>query len=254
VSSPQKKGEAVSWSDYLVFVDESGDHSLTSIDDAYPIFVLSLCIIKRSDYTNILVPKIKNLKIEHFGHDLAILHEHDILRKKAWFSKFSKDQRDLLMEQLGTIIQETPFHLIAVIIDKLKHKIKYAAPEHPYHLALQLALERLAGFLKSRGESGQSVCVMCEARGGKEDGALELAFRRVCDGENFKGENYPYEIVIADKKCNSEGLQLADLIARPVGMSHLRPDQPNRAYEILKEKFCTNYYGKFDGIGRKVFP
>lgn len=241
-------------SDYLVFVDESGDHSLTSIDDDYPIFVLSLCIIKRTDYTRDLVPKVKDLKIEHFGHDLAILHEHDILRKKAWFSKFSKGQRDLLMAQLGTIIEDSPFHLIAVIIDKLKHKIRYATPEHPYHLALQLALERLAGFLRSRGEEGKTVCVMCEARGGKEDKALELAFRRVCDGENFRKERYPYEIIIADKKCNSEGLQLADLIARPVGMSHLRPNQPNRAYDILKGKFCANYQGNFHGIGRKVFP
>ena len=33
-------------SDYLVFVDESGDHSLTSIDDAYPLLVLCFCIIK----------------------------------------------------------------------------------------------------------------------------------------------------------------------------------------------------------------
>jgi len=244
----------MAWSDYLVFVDESGDHSMDPINVDYPIFVLSLCIVARGDYTASLVPTIKDLKIDYFGHDLAILHEHDILRKKAWFSKFGKEQRDELMQRLGNIIEETPFHLISIIIDKIKHRERYSSPEHPYHLALQLALERLAGFLRTRGEKEKTVSVMCEARGGKEDKALELAFRRVCDGDNFNKERYPYEIVIADKKCNSEGLQLADLIARPVGMSYLRPEQPNRAYDILKAKFCANYQGNFTGIGRKVFP
>ncbi|MHA3905175.1 DUF3800 domain-containing protein [Castellaniella sp. WN] len=237
-----------------MFVDESGDHSMDPINQNYPIFVLSLCIIKRRDYTDNLAPRIKSLKIDYFGHDLAILHEHDILRKKSWFSRFGPKEREELMARLGEIIEETPFHLIAIIIDKERHKKKYVAPQHPYHLALQLALERLAGFLRSRGERDATVNVVCEARGNKEDSALELAFRQVCDGENFKGERYPYSIVIADKKCNSEGLQLADLIARPVGLSHLRPDQENRAYEILKAKFCANYHGNFHGIGRKVFP
>ena len=42
--------------------------------------------------------------------------------------------------------------------------------------------------------------------------------------------------VISDKRRNSEGLQFADIIARPIGLSVLRPEQPNRAFTILKEK------------------
>jgi len=33
------------------------------------------------------------------------------------------------------------------------------------------------------------------------------------------------------------GLQFADLIARPIGIHLLRPEQPNRAWETIKEKF-----------------
>jgi len=240
-------------SDYLVFVDESGDHSLTSIDEKYPVFVLVLCIFKKADYTHTLVPRFKNIKIKHFGHDLAILHEHDILRKKEWFSKFDEQKRKQLMVDLGAAIEQTAFHLIAGIIDKPKLRKQYGDPEHPYHLALKFALERLAGFLRTQGQHDRPLSVICEARGKHEDRALELAFRQICDGNNFRQEHYPYEIVIADKKCNSEGLQLADLIARPIGMSHLRPEQPNRAYDILKSKFCTKD-GVFEGMGRKVFP
>ena len=31
------------FSKYIVYVDESGDHSLQSIDDNYPLFVLAFC-------------------------------------------------------------------------------------------------------------------------------------------------------------------------------------------------------------------
>lgn len=239
---------------YIVFVDESGDHSLESIDADYPIFVLSFCIIKKSDYVEQFIPRIKKLKFDIFGHDLAILHERDIRRKTGWFNKLGKAARESLMTGLTQIMEETQFSIIAVIIDKNKLKRKYATPDHPYHLALQFGLERLEGFLRSRGEQGLPVNVICEARGNKEDRDLELAFRRVCDGENFAKQKYPHEIHIADKKCNSEGLQIADLTARPIGMSYLRPDQENRAYTVLEEKFCANLYGNYNGIGRKTFP
>jgi len=31
-------------------------------------------------------------------------------------------------------------------------------------------------------------------------------------------------------------MQLADLIARPIGRNYLNPDQFNRAYEVIKDK------------------
>jgi hypothetical protein len=32
------------FSDYVIYADESGDHSLTKIDPIYPVFVLCLCL------------------------------------------------------------------------------------------------------------------------------------------------------------------------------------------------------------------
>jgi hypothetical protein len=37
------------YGDFMVFVDESGDHGLESCDPAYPVFVLAFCIIRKSD-------------------------------------------------------------------------------------------------------------------------------------------------------------------------------------------------------------
>ena len=93
-----------------------------------------------------------------------------------------------------------------------------------------------------------------EQRGRREDNELELDFRRVCDGGNYRGDKLNFEIVFADKKINSAGLQIADLIARPIGLKVARPEQQNRAQEIIETKFRKNNAGEFVGWGFKVFP
>ncbi|MBU9195990.1 DUF3800 domain-containing protein [Burkholderia gladioli] len=241
-------------SDYIVFVDESGDHSLTSIDPDYPIFVLCFCIIKKSDYASVLVPKIKQLKFDTFGHDCVVLHEIDIRRKRGAFAKLSKEPRERFMDALTAIIDEAEMTVVAVIIDKQRLKEKYSNPFNPYHIGIQYGLERVRHFLRMNNQHEKLTHVVCEARGSKEDADLELQFRRVCDGDNRIHAQYNFDIVICDKKANSEGLQISDLMARPIGLSHLRPDQPNRAYEVLEQKFFTGNGGAVSGNGRKIFP
>ena len=78
-------------SDYVVFVDESGDHSLESINPDWPLFVLSFCIFPVDAYVHWVTPAIRQLKFDFFGHDLVILHEHDIRKKKAGFAQLNKE-------------------------------------------------------------------------------------------------------------------------------------------------------------------
>ena len=93
-----------------------------------------------------------------------------------------------------------------------------------------------------------------EKRGYNEDDQLELAFRRICDGANALRQRLPFELVMSPKAANSAGLQLADLVARPIGIKVLRPEQPNRAYEILETKFRRSPSGDPKGWGLKIFP
>lgn len=241
-------------SDYIVFVDESGDHSLESVNSDYPIFVLAFCILPTTAYVEEITPSVRRLKCQLFGHDLVILHEHDIRKKTGPFARLGKDARDALLEGLTEIIRAAPMTLVAVVIDKARHKTKYVSPEHPYHLALKYGLERVHHFLKMKGQADRRTTVVCEARGLREDKEIELAFRRVCDGENRGRRPYVLDIVIADKRANSEGLQLADLVARPVGLHVLRPQQSNRAWEVLAPKLFGGAYGVVQGNGLKVFP
>lgn len=101
--------------------------------------------------------------------------------------------------------------------------------------------------------------VVFEQRGPKEDDELELEFRRICDGQNNREINLPFEIIFSDKKAMSSGLQLADLVARPIGLSVFRDQQANRAFEVLKKKFFCSGGRKHAGEGYqdwglKIYP
>ena len=55
------------------------------------------------------------------------------------------------------------------------------------------------------------------------------------------------------------GLQLADLVARPIGIHYLRPNQSNRAFEIIEQKFLCRggrqQVGEnYEGYGLKIVP
>lgn len=241
-------------SDFIIYVDESGDHSLESIDPDYPVFVLSFCIFRKGDYVQRVTPAIRQLKFETFGHDMVVLHESDIRRKKGAFSRLSKDPREAFMNTLTDIIGAADFQLVAVVIDKRKLKDRYSQPAHPYHLALEFGLERIYRLLKDAGQDDALTYLVCEARGPKEDAELELEFRRIRDGANYFRKPLPFDLIMADKKTNSEGLQLADLTARPIGLTVLRPEQDNRAASVLDAKFYRDKAGNKLGMGLKVFP
>ena len=66
------------FSDYVVYVDESGDHSLASIDAGYPVFVLALCVFHKRHYSERIIPAVEKLKFNYFGHDSVVLHETDV--------------------------------------------------------------------------------------------------------------------------------------------------------------------------------
>ncbi len=242
------------YSDYIIYVDESGDHGLLSINPEYPVFILVFCIFNKYNYGFNVVPKIIDLKFNTFGHDMVILHEHDIRKKQGHFSRMNKESRERFMEGITSIIEESPFVVIAVVINKIKHSQKYVDPANPYHLAMDYGLERVYRFLKEKNQEDKITSIICESRGRNEDNLLELEFRRVCDGNNYFRKKLPFEIIIADKRTNSAGLQIADMIARPIGLNILRPGQKNRAMEIIKTKFYCNGYGEYDGFGLKCFP
>lgn len=243
------------FSDYIVYVDESGDHSLTNIDKNYPVFVLAFCIFHKRYYSETVVSALQKFKFKHFGHDIVVLHEHEIRKEKGDFNIFrSASQREDFITELTTLIDETHFILISCVIEKQRLCDKSGTEaDNPYHLALRYCLEQLYGFLLEKNQHGKRTHVVFECRGKKEDKDLELEFRRICGGENDLKLELPFMLKFADKRVNSAGLQLSDLVARPVGLHVLRPEQENRAFAVLEKKFYCEGGRKKVGSGYMDF-
>ena len=177
----------MNYSDYIIFVDESGDHSLEYIDTEYPIFVLDFCIFRKDCYAADLVPKIHAFKFKHFGHDIFILHEQDIRKQKLPFV-FLKNlgKRSAFMNELNGLIDQAEFTIIATVIDNQKYVQRYTCPANPYDLALRFCMEQAYTFLQNQRQHEKTTHIVVERRGKREDHELEIAFQKICNDAGYR--------------------------------------------------------------------
>lgn len=240
--------------EYTVYADESGDHSLTRIDVNYPVFVLAYCIVHHAA-NSALSAALSTLKLRHFGHDTVVLHEREIRKATGEFGFLNdRAKRGQFMNDVNALIAGTDFTAVAIAIEKHRHVATYRDnAQSPYDLGVKYGIERVYSELLARGQQGKRVSFVFECRGRKEDTELELQFRRYCDGDNHHAASMPFEIRFVPKVANIAGLQLADLIARPIGRHVLQPGQLNRAFEVIEPKIRRRN-GRVDGYGLKVFP
>lgn len=145
------------------------------------------------------------------------------------------------------------------MIDKIKLKQKYITPRNPYELALEFNLERLYKFLAEYKQQDRLTHICIESRDQKSNQRIEESFKNIKSGKNWFNKCFPFEIKFTDKRTNSTGLQLADLVAEPIRSQHLRPHKINPNFMSLKHKFyCKggrDFTGSnFKGYGLKVFP
>lgn len=242
------------FSNFIIYIDESGDHALDRIDPDYPVFVLAFCIFNKAEYSAVVSPALQQLKFKYFGHDAVIFHERDIRKALGKFAiLLNRTIRTAFMEDVNALIRDLPVTLIAVVIDKSRLTATYVDPTNPYHLALEFGLERVARALEARGEMGCKTHLIFESRGNKENNDLELAFRRVMASNGICGR-HGFEMEMAFKATNAAGLQIADLMARPIGRYIIDgPGKPNRAFDLLRPKFRVGPWG-IRGFGLKIFP
>lgn len=242
----------------ILFLDESGDHNLTVIDENYPLFVLTGCLIDEVYHKNILTPKIVGFKKEIFGKKNIILHYVDYTRNQKGFESMSdKKFRESFYLKLNKIIKDTDFTLIACIIDKMKHKRRYELLAiDPYLLALEILVERFVKFLQVSKEKG---VIIAESRGSQLDNELELAFLNLkINGTRFL---QPKEItdnieqfIIKKKGEDIAGLQLVDTLATPIGRRYLKKVNHYIDYETIKTKFRRIQCGRYKGYGLVILP
>lgn len=241
--------------EYLAFLDECGDHSLTRIDHDFPVFVLSLLLVRRDAYRDNILPAINSLKLRYWDHEGVNLHSRDIRKASGAFAILQDSRlRHDFMEELSAIMDASPYGLFIVGIHKQRLCDRYVNARNPYELALVYVMERLIGCMEHRDQT--ALPIIAESRGRNEDNALKAAFFELTSNGTYyvSKERFAeriFRLQFHDKRRNIGGIQLADLCAYPSSRHILKPDQPNRAFEIVRRHLYRSD-GKM--LGWKVFP
>lgn len=240
----------------IVYLDESGDHSLELVDPGFPLFALVMLVCDTVHYTQKIVPAVYQLKMDYFGHEGVILHSRDIRKALGPFAFLQNPQkRQPFYDRINCVMAEAEYTLIASVIRKQAHRDRYGVfAENPYDLALKFVLERLLPLLESAKQS--EVRLVAEARGKREDDELRLSFYRIVNnGTEYikpnRFKNIQFHLEFKPKAMNIIGTQMADLAGYPIARYVLDSKKPNPAYDILKDKF---YRGPGSVRGLKIFP
>ena len=103
---------------HLLFLDESGEHDMQSVNPDWPVFVLVGVLVGEKYYQMSLVPRIKRLKAKYGLSRSVVLHSRDIRRWEGDF-QFLCDlkTRQQFMADLSDLIESLRIRLFASVID-----------------------------------------------------------------------------------------------------------------------------------------
>lgn len=204
---------------YRLYIDESGTHAYgTSMKIDQRFLSLTGVIIDSETYTNVLQPKIREIKqlIALDQDELPTLHREEIVAKKGVFNRLTDDKlSDSFNLHVLRLFESLDYTLITVVLDKNAHLRRYGnAAYHPYHYCLSVMLERYASVLGEKNATGD---VMAEARGKVEDRLLQGEYRRFYErGTAFRTTGFIQSTLsskeIKLKPKGVDGLEFTDLL------------------------------------------
>jgi hypothetical protein len=205
---------------------------------------LVFCIFEKAIYAKEIEPSLRSLKFKWFGHDAIVFHEREIRKQLAPFDflRGNPKVRAEFFEDLNEFMSGVPMQIYASVVDKEQHRAKYANPWNPYEVAMQFGLEKCFARLLAQRQRDTRAHFLFESRGNVEDRALELEFRRIVSNQSQWGwrrldfSKMQLEPIFVAKAANMAGHQITDLIARPIALQALRPDQPNRAFDGIRNR------------------
>lgn len=239
-----------------MFIDESGDHGLKTIDESFPVFLLCGVLISENEFSKINAT-VNNTKLKYWENSNVILHSRDIRKCNNEFKiLFDLKIKEQFYNDLNDILTSSNYKIICSAIDKVLFIKKYGKLEGDvYEIALSFIVERTI-FCLDELQDCDSLEIIIEKRGKKEDAKLANHLNKLnqvgtfyVDAERMK--KYAVKHSFLDKRKNNNGLQISDLLAYPIAKKIIFPEGVNISYELIKDKFYSKNGKRY---GLKVFP
>lgn len=241
---------------YYLFIDESGDHGLKTIDESFPVFLLCGVLVSEVEYLAVN-SVVNSSKIKYWNNTNVILHSRDIRKCNNEFKiLFDLKVKERFYEDINHILTSSNYKIISSAIDKINFIKNYGKLENDvYEIALSFILERTIFCLDEFGDC-KSLEIIIEKRGKKEDAKLSSHLHKLnqigtyyVDSERMK--KYAIKHKFLNKNENSNGLQISDLLDYPIARKIITPEGVNVSYELIKDKFYTKNGKRY---GLKIFP
>lgn len=248
----------------VLYIDETGDHSLSKIDKTYPIFVLSGVIMDKDYHDNELTNKLNALKLKHFGTEDIVLHSKEMTHPQSahndLYMKFmDAGFRTKFYADFEKLLTSAKLSIVACVILKSKHFAKYGLEaKDPYLLSFDNLINRLI-FDLNDSQKGK---IIAESRNSVLDNQLEVSYLTI----RIEGTNkaQPAEIKLKlesaiefkQKADNIAGLQIADMVASPLARYHLGKKERvghQLKYESVFKK-VRSINGRWKNIGITILP
>lgn len=240
--------------DYIAFVDESGDPVLHPLDPQFPALVLAICLFRRSDYDELVLPQITDLKLAYFGRSDVVFHERDIRQRRGMFTSLgSEANRTRFLEDLTQTIDDLPFTVISAAIDKQRMARSPDPAIDLYQQCLRIGLMNAYRYLDDQVQRPLPVDVIVESRGRKEDRRLRELFDAFQRRSSATPATVPgFDLAFANKTDGHVGLELADLIAYPIARHVLGRPQAHDLFGLIRRKMFRGPDGEIDGYGLTI--
>lgn len=242
---------------YYLFIDESGDHGLITVNPDFPVFLLCGVLVAAEEYEKVR-QSFNRIKHTLWGSKEVIFHSRDIRKCEKEFSVlFDLEKKKWFYDNVNTAIVNHTYTVIASAINKNTYIHRFGRLSNDvYELALSFIIERAVFFLDDVKQTEKELEIIIEKRGRKEDKKLDEHFQRlIARGTGFVTSDrlidYALKITFKSKRENINGLQLADLIAYPIARYVIEPNRANPAFYLIEQKI---YFKGGKRYGLKIFP
>jgi hypothetical protein len=251
-------------SDKVLYIDETGDHSLSKIDKSYPLFVLTGILVDEQYHDTELTDKLNQFKIRHFGDSKIVLHSQEMTHPQNASNPLYVRFMDAVFRRkfyadFDRLLESIDIQIVACVILKNNHFAKYGLEaKDPYLLSFDNLLNRLLFELDDQ----QRGRIVAESRNSILDSQLEIAYLTA----RVEGTNkvQPAEIKLKldsglqfrRKVDNIAGLQIADMVATPIARYYMQKlERPGNqlAYKTVFTK-VRSINGRWENVGITVLP
>ena len=243
---------------HFLFIDESGEACINTVDLRFNVFVLCGIIFREDDYAE-FDEQMKKLKRKHFGTEQVIFHSVE-MRKQTNAFKIFQDEAVLasFYADIGPIFTNSRYKLFSCVINKEQYKARYQNKNQAYEDSLKFLCERGLYHIKATEASGTLHVCLEKRQKGKDNYLIKYYKSFIKYGTDYVST---YDLLRCDKRlhfrgkqANINGLQFADLCAYPIARKHLSPSSRQPTYDLFEKNIYSSFWGKIKGYGIKYFP